>query len=81
MYLLLNEVGVELTKQQIDLDYVSFPSEKQSTYMYKMYSILPYTDVCIALHTRCFPSVCEKNSQATRAGFEPTTYLHLNLSS
>ena len=35
--------------------------------------ILPYTDVCIALHTLCFPSVCEKTSQATRAGFEPTT--------
>ena len=23
--------------------------------------ILPHTDVCIALHTQCFPSVCEKN--------------------
>ena len=22
---------------------------------------LPYTDVCIAVHTQCFPSVCEKN--------------------
>ena len=34
--------------------------------------ILPYTDVCIALHTRCFPRVCESTSHATRAGFEPT---------
>ena len=34
--------------------------------------ILPYTDVCIALHTWCFPSVW-KTSQANRAGFEPTT--------
>ena len=34
---------------------------------------LPYTDVYIALHTRCFLSVCEKNSQAARAGFEPKT--------
>ena len=32
-----------------------------------------YTDVCIALYVQCFPSVCEKTSQATRAGFEPTT--------
>ena len=23
--------------------------------------ILPYTDVCIALYTQCFPSVCGKN--------------------
>ena len=23
--------------------------------------ILPYTNVCTALYTRCFPSVCEKN--------------------
>ena len=36
---------------------------------------LPYTIVCIALYTQCFPSVCgKKTSQATRAGFEPTTY-------
>ena len=37
--------------------------------------ILPYTDVCnsIALYTQCFPSVCGKTSQATRAGFESTT--------
>ena len=26
-----------------------------------------------ALYTQCFPSVCEKTPQATRAGFEPTT--------
>ena len=24
--------------------------------------ILPYTDVCIALYTRCFPSVCGKKN-------------------
>ena len=35
--------------------------------------ILPYIGVWTALHTQCFPSVCEKNSQATRAGVEPTT--------
>ena len=23
---------------------------------------LPYTNVCIALHTQCFPSVCEKKN-------------------
>ena len=39
--------------------------------------ILPYTDVCIALYTQCFPNVCgkKKPSQATRAGFQPTTLL------
>ena len=34
---------------------------------------LPYTNVCIALHTQCLLSVLEKTSQSTRAGFEPTT--------
>ena len=33
--------------------------------------------MCIALYTQCFPSVCGQNftgnSQATQAGFEPTT--------
>ena len=29
------------------------------------FTVLPYTDVCVALHTQCFPSVCEKTSQAT----------------
>ena len=27
-----------------------------------------YTDVCIVLHTQCFASVCEKNSQAAWGG-------------
>ena len=30
--------------------------------------ILPYTDVCIGLHTRCFPSVCEKNFTGDSGG-------------
>ena len=38
------------------------------------FNFCPYTDVYIALYTPCFPSVCGKNfTQATRAGFEPTT--------
>ena len=28
-----------------------------------------------ALYPQCFPSECGKNRQATRAGFEPMTYL------
>ena len=36
----------------------------------KLIKFLPYTDVCIALHTQCFPSVCEKTWHVTQAGFE-----------
>ena len=33
-----------------------------------LYFILPYTDVCIALYTRCFPSVCGKNFTGDSGG-------------
>ena len=29
------------------------------TKFYHKWDYLPYTDVCMALHTQCFPSVCE----------------------
>ena len=32
--------------------------------------ILPDTDVCIALHTQCFPSVCEKNFTGDSGGIQ-----------
>ena len=32
---------------------------------YNWFNFVLYTDVCIALYVQCFPSVCEKNSQAT----------------
>ena len=38
---------------------------------------LVQTNVCVHvalyMYVQCFPSICEKTSQATRAGFEPTT--------
>ena len=54
-------------------DYLNL--NKECTCTCTIYLILPYTDVCTALYTRCFPTVCETTSQATRAGFEPTTSL------
>ena len=32
------------------------------------FNVALYTDVCIALHTQCFPSVCEQTSHETRGG-------------
>ena len=46
-------------------------SEKE--WIVDWFNFVLYTDVCIALYVQCFSSVCEKTSQATRAGFEPTT--------
>ena len=44
---------------------INFDSKKVSKLLEL---ILPYTNVCIALYTRCFPSVCgKKTSQATWA--------------
>ena len=36
------------------------------------FNVVLYTDLCIALYVQCFPSVCEKTSQVTWEGFEPT---------
>ena len=32
--------------------------------------MLPYTDVCIALYTQCFPSVCGKNFTGDLGGIQ-----------
>ena len=40
--------------------------------------ILPYTDVCIALYTQCFPSVCGKNFTGDSGGIRTHDLLLTN---
>ena len=41
-----------------------------NNFKYELIKFLPYTNVCIALHTQCFPSVCEKTFTGDSGGIQ-----------
>ena len=57
----LKTSGSSLSQDASDWDNITSKDRRIPQVVLPTDLILPYTDMCIALYTQCFPSVCEKN--------------------